>query len=205
MFDKKPLLVKDLPFKTIKLLTNCYWKTVNNFDEYDVKSVLNEVAEQLSLNIDKLEKVDVNKEKFESELTDKYIKLERELRNNLAEEESAMIKSFNLKEEKKEEEIFKLKTKIANLQLDFDLIKKENDILEAKMDDVDELISEISEKDAKIARLEWEISEKDKKFNLLKEIYDNPRVQETKVFEPTIVEPRIIEPRMIPTVSCNQK
>lgn len=202
MFEKKPLLVKDLPLNTIKAVMECY-QDLN--DHTAVVDALHEIAEHCSWKIDEIVSLKENKEKFESALSDKYIQLGRKLRNEFAEEESAMIKSFNLKEEKSEEKIHQLKTQVVNLTQDLGLVKKENAILEQKMDDVDELIAEISKLEALVAALTAENHEKDAKFNLLKEIYENPKIQETKVFEPTIVEPRIIEPRMIPTVSCNQK
>lgn len=202
MFWKKPLLVKDLSLNTIKAVMGCY-QHLN--DTSEVTDVLHEIATEYNKRTDEKDEMAESINKVEAELKYKYELLERKLRMDLAKEESAMINSFNLKEEKKEEEIYKLKNKIANLQQDFDLIKKENAILEQKMDNQDELIAEISDLKALVAALTAENHEKDAKFNLLKEIYDNPRVQETKVFEPTIIEPRIIEPRMVPTVSCNKK
>lgn len=202
MFNKKPLLVKDLPLNTIKAVMECYHQLS---DESELIQVFHKIAIEYRKVADEIEALKENKEKFESALSDKYIKLERKLRNDLAEEESGIMKSFNVREEKKDEEIYQLKIKIVNLNQDLGLIKKENAILEQKMDDQDELVAEISELKAIVAALTAENNEKDSKFNLLLDIYENPKIQETRIFEPTIVEPRIIEPRMIPTVSCNQK
>lgn len=197
MFGKKPLLVKDLPLNEIKAILECY-QSLN--EETEVVVALNEIAIEYSSMADKVVELKEDKEKFESALSDKYIKLERNLNNDLAEKESAMIKSFNLREEESKEKIFVLNTKIAHLKLDFELVQKENTILVAKMDDQDELRDEISNLESLVAALTAENNEKDSKFNLLLDIYNNPKVQEVKIVNPTIVEPRII-----PTVSCNQK
>jgi DNA repair exonuclease SbcCD ATPase subunit len=202
MFERKPLLVKDLPLYTIKAVVNCY----NNLDEESaVVDVLHEIAIEYKKRTNEKDQMSKDAEKFESDIKDKYEKLERKLKNSLAEEESAMIKSFNTRAEKSEEEIYQLKTQVANLTQDLGLIKKENAILEQKIDNQDELISEISELEALVAALTAENNEKDKKFDLLKSIYDNPKIQEVKVIEPQLISPVVVEPRMIPTVSCNQK
>ncbi len=202
MFERKPLLVKDLPLNTIKAVMNCYGY-LN--EESTVVDVLHEIAMEYKKRTDEKDKLVEDAEKFQSDVKDKYEKLERQLKNSLAEEESAMIRSFNLKEEKSEEKIHQLKTQVANLTQDLGLIKKENAILEQKMDNQDGLIAEISKLEALVAALTAENNEKDKKFDLLKSIYENPKIQEVKVIEPQLVSPVVIEPRMIPTVSCNQK
>lgn len=202
MFEKKPLLVKDLPFNTIKEILGCYRSLDENTE---VVEIIETIAKKLSSSYDESDSVAIDKQKFQEALSDKYIKLERNLRNDLAEEEINMIKSFNLKEEKQEEKIHQLKTQIVNLTQDLGLIKKENAILEQKIDDQDELIAEISKLEALVSALTAENNEKDAKFNLLKEIYDNPRIQDVKIINPTVIEPTVLEPRMIPTVSCNQK
>ncbi len=202
MFERKPLLVKDLPLNTIKAVMN-YYNDLN--EESTAVDVLNEIAMEYKKRTDEKYKLVEDAEKFQSDVKDKYEKLERQLKNSLAEEESAMIRSFNLKEEKSEEKIHQLKTQVANSTQDLGLIKKENAILEQKMDNQDGLIAEISKLEALVAALTAENNEKDKKFDLLKSIYENPKIQEVKVIEPQLVSPVVIEPRMIPTVSCNQK